>query len=202
MTINELIETAHADAKAKGWWDEPRNTGELLMLIVSECGKALEAHRKGKRCKGINSIQWPQDITSSSKELDGSEFCYKDLFEVHVKDTFEDELADIVIRIADLCGWLKLSDVRWNDHERFKVRDDGIYFNTGQALFGIVCDLTSMPSQVDRARTDGNSEPMKKLVDRALQAAWNMAGSTDLWRHVELKLAYNRTRPHKHGKAY
>ena len=48
MTINELIQVAHADAKAKGWWDEERNIGEALMLIVSECGEALEAHRNGR----------------------------------------------------------------------------------------------------------------------------------------------------------
>jgi len=48
MNINELIERAHSQAKAMGWWNGPRNTGELLMLIVSECGEALEAHRGGK----------------------------------------------------------------------------------------------------------------------------------------------------------
>lgn len=186
MTINELINKAHSAAKAKGFWDQERNTGELLMLIVSECGEALEAHRKG-RFADIRGLAESEHMNA---------------FEMGIKDTFEDELADIVIRIADMCGWLKLSDVRWNDLERFKVRSDGIYFNTGQALFGIVCDLTSMPSQVDRARNGGNSEPMKMLVDRAFQAAWNMAGSTDLWRHIELKLAYNANRSHLHGKAY
>lgn len=32
MTINELIQIAHADAKAKGWWDEERNLGELSYI--------------------------------------------------------------------------------------------------------------------------------------------------------------------------
>src|SRR5690606_17972671 len=33
--------------KAKGFWDNERNIGELLMLVVSELGEAIEAHRKG-----------------------------------------------------------------------------------------------------------------------------------------------------------
>lgn len=48
MNVNDLIQRAHGDAIKNGWWDEERNTGELLMLIVSECGEALEAHRSGK----------------------------------------------------------------------------------------------------------------------------------------------------------
>lgn len=197
MTINELIETAHADAKAKGFWDEPRNTGELLMLIVSECGEALEAHRKGKRCKGINSIQWPQDITSSSKELDGSEFCYKDLFEVHVKDTFEDELADIVIRIADLLGSLEYA---WDERvSSLNLKQE--HENVGQSLLQVVRWVSGFRENgTDGIGNDGRSTFLMGGILGVFCIA-NTQG-IDLWRHIELKLAYNRTRPHKHGKAY
>lgn len=45
MDINTLIELAHENAKAKGFWDNKRNTGELLMLVVTELSEAMEAHR-------------------------------------------------------------------------------------------------------------------------------------------------------------
>lgn len=45
-TIKELQKIIHNIAKEKGFWDEDRNDGELLMLIVSELGEALEALRK------------------------------------------------------------------------------------------------------------------------------------------------------------
>lgn len=65
------------------------------MLIVSELGEGLEALRKNN--------------FSDKKELDiifkhGSNI----LFGQKIKDTFEDEMADAIIRIADLCGYLKI----------------------------------------------------------------------------------------------
>ncbi len=46
--LNELAKQFHERAKAKGFWDEPKETGTLLMLMVSELSEALEADRKPK----------------------------------------------------------------------------------------------------------------------------------------------------------
>ncbi len=48
-TISETISECHSVAKEKGFWDKDRNVGEMLMLIVSELGEAIEAHRHGHR---------------------------------------------------------------------------------------------------------------------------------------------------------
>ena len=76
----------HKAAKAAGWWSDintgkkiDRNVGELLCLIHSEISEAMEAHRKG---------------------LKDDKLTHRPGIEV--------ELADAVIRIADLCGWLGL----------------------------------------------------------------------------------------------
>ena len=45
-TIHEMCEMCHDIAKSKGFWDQKRNTGEALMLIVTELAEAMEAHRK------------------------------------------------------------------------------------------------------------------------------------------------------------
>jgi len=75
MTIKQLQVICHQLATDKGFWEGDRNMGELLMLIVSELGEALEALRKDKR--QIKYNDWK-------------------------KDTFEDELADVAIRLFDL----------------------------------------------------------------------------------------------------
>ena len=45
-TLNTLRDISHEDAKKNGWWDEPRNDGELIALMHSELSEALEALRK------------------------------------------------------------------------------------------------------------------------------------------------------------
>jgi len=44
-TIKELTKVCHKIAKEKGFWDNNRNIGEMLMLIVTELSEAMEAYR-------------------------------------------------------------------------------------------------------------------------------------------------------------
>ena len=44
-SLNELSELCHRIAREKGFWDEERNIGEALMLVVTELAEAMEAHR-------------------------------------------------------------------------------------------------------------------------------------------------------------
>lgn len=46
LTIKEWCALCHSIAKSKGFWDEKRNTGEALMLVVTELAEAMEAHRQ------------------------------------------------------------------------------------------------------------------------------------------------------------
>lgn len=45
-TLNELANDIYETNKEKGFWDKERNVGEMLMLVNSELGEAMEAHRK------------------------------------------------------------------------------------------------------------------------------------------------------------
>ncbi|WP_332457502.1 hypothetical protein [Petrimonas sp.] len=92
-TLNKLRDEIHEYAISKGFWDKGRETGTLLMLCVSELAEAMEADRKD-RYADLELI-----------EKDKEDFIdFKWSFENSIKDTFEDELADTIIRILDLCG--------------------------------------------------------------------------------------------------
>ncbi|MBF0521576.1 MAG: nucleotide pyrophosphohydrolase [Candidatus Omnitrophica bacterium] len=45
-SLNDLAALCHSIAKEKGFWDEKRNIGEALMLIVTELAEGMEAYRK------------------------------------------------------------------------------------------------------------------------------------------------------------
>ena len=93
MTINNLVKTAHGAAVKKGFYGEDKNIGELLMLIVSELGEALEAHRSLKLCRVWFPVYGSLNYSAED-------------YENNIRGTFEEEIADTFIRLGDLCGYL------------------------------------------------------------------------------------------------
>lgn len=87
MTIQELCEQAHAASRAKGWYDTDggkRNIGELISLVHSELSEALEDWRNG-------DMETAYEATGSGAQKPVG---------------FASEMADVVIRVGDLCAYL------------------------------------------------------------------------------------------------
>jgi NTP pyrophosphatase (non-canonical NTP hydrolase) len=104
LDINDLAWTIHQGNVDKGFYDAPPNNATALMLIVSELSEALEADRTGKHADINYFIDRKNEIENSKgKELDNEE--YARLFKATIKDTYEDEIADAVIRLLDHCGY-------------------------------------------------------------------------------------------------
>jgi len=99
--LNNAATQIHTAARNKGFWDSERETGTLLMLCVSELAEALEADRKDRYA----DLQSYEECEKADDILEGDREAYMvSSFQSLIKDTFEDELADTVIRILDLCG--------------------------------------------------------------------------------------------------
>jgi len=96
--INKLSEEIHKNNKAKGFYESEKNIGEMLALIHSEVSEALECDRKDKYCRA-------DDEAWSTISLAPCPEDQKQWFEELIKDTFEDELADIMIRVMDLAAF-------------------------------------------------------------------------------------------------
>lgn len=95
MKINDLVKEAHDIALSKGWYNNgDRNIAELIALIHSELSEALEEVRK--------------DSFKDSKYNNYSYFVPDKNFPNMKPEGFGIEIADVVIRIADLCGYLNV----------------------------------------------------------------------------------------------
>ena len=92
--LNELSKTVHNRAVEKGFWDNKKEIGTLLMLCVSELGEALESDRRSKYA----------NLEQFENSLPGCDTVANASFQENIKDTFEDEIADTIIRLLDMCG--------------------------------------------------------------------------------------------------
>jgi NTP pyrophosphatase (non-canonical NTP hydrolase) len=114
--LNDLAAEIFENAKRHGFHKKNENISEKLMLIVSELGEACEALRKGKRFSESEYI-----MAQVSGVPQG------EIFEQDVKDTFEDELADVLIRTFDLMASMGidvdfhvLNKMRYNESRPYK----------------------------------------------------------------------------------
>lgn len=96
--LNELSKQIYEANKLKGFDAKNENIGQTLMLIVSELSEALEALRKNRRA---NLELYDHNTTNNGLEFELA-------FQVEIKDTFEDEITDSIIRLFDLCGALEI----------------------------------------------------------------------------------------------
>ncbi|MDX1919411.1 MAG: hypothetical protein SFU25_01595 [Candidatus Caenarcaniphilales bacterium] len=113
MRINEWCRVAHDLAVKKGWHEgPPRDTGTLLMLMVSELAEAMEEDRKGNppiyqmRRKNYSE---PMVTTPHDADFHGLAAIHNNPdLPIPKPEGLAVELADCVIRIFDFCGAHKI----------------------------------------------------------------------------------------------
>jgi NTP pyrophosphatase (non-canonical NTP hydrolase) len=123
MKIDKLKRKSNEIAHEKGFWedydrimknlenDKDKKVFHLsfinqkLMLIVSELGECMESLRKDRKCEATNEII--NELIEQSEIGDKKNLFFM-RFNHFIKDTFEDELADVFIRLSDLCGELNV----------------------------------------------------------------------------------------------
>jgi len=109
--LNELSTIIHEGNKERGFDVSKANIGQTLMLIVSELSEALEADRKGSRNRldAFKTSMYYARLSNDDFDTENENCAWiKNRFETTIKDTFEDEIADTVIRLLDLCGGLNI----------------------------------------------------------------------------------------------
>lgn len=151
LTLTELSKRAHQNSVNHGWWEGERNFGESIALIHSEVSEALEDWRDGLPFDKIRySFTVPPDTPFELESTsDGqwivstpygmvrtlSEEEFLNLLRIHkipVKPVgIPVELADVIIRVLDLCGGLNI-DIEKAVLEKMKYNEDRPYRHGGK----------------------------------------------------------------------
>ena len=186
--LNKLRDRSYAIAKAHGFHEKEQSDETYLMLIISEVGEAVNADRKNHHA---NMPFFNRIITQDSPNLNDQEYyaiCYKRDFETWIKDSVEDELSDVAIRLLDFAGLRKI-DLSGRFIISYVVSEKKSFCEN---CYAIVKDITNYKYSLD--------EMLNYEVRQVIELA--KLYSIDLFKFIDLKMRYNELRPYRNGKNY
>lgn len=192
--IKDCINRAYTCACNHGFHEKEWSYQHLAMLVITELSEAVEADRKGRHA--FRKVYMKKIAEGGSRD---------ELFERYIKDTVEDELADVVIRLCDMCGAYDLG-------KYVSVESTGVsYFRCGFkdkfSFTELMYGLTSVIADTTVPKLNNPIERTAAIiacVETALVFIDELCNRYDIdiaW-HVRAKMQYNESRPERHGKAY
>src|SRR5690606_13450196 len=183
---NALRDEVFAINKGNGWHEEKRSYGELIALVHSEVSEALEDYRNGK---AVNKVWYEY------KNQDGSIDNVSGFIRNGVLGKpcgIPSELADIVIRILDICG------LHTWDIEDYMDTKGSISFSLKDLSF--VELLTEIHSYLSYSYQELGYYRILALC-HAIQTVDYICNQNNinLEEIIRVKLEHNKTRGYKHG---
>ena len=187
--LNALKERAYKTAVAHGFHEEVRPDAYWLGLVMSEMGEAINADRRGRH------------VNTGAFEWDMVNIPFMDCFEVYIKDSVEDEIADIVIRLLDFAGMKGYTPCVVAKAQRTIDSSDAFLKFEESGMPGMLFYLMDF-------LTDGFSwNELETCIYNIMYILYDcfekMTGSDkDLWYFVKNKMRYNELHPRLNGKKY
>lgn len=170
MSHQQLIERSHKQARDKGFWNTPLTFDMAMALIISEIAEALEAYRKGRVNPDWNDTQ-------------------------AVKDSFEVEIADAIIRIYDWAGGNDLSFDRLSDFDTIVAWTNDEGYNL-MWLFNCVGETWNSTTDDMQRMSEGLHYILSDLL------SYCKFKNIDIEKYIMWKLDYNLNREYMHGKKF
>lgn len=184
LTGPGLVEQAHRAAVGKGFW-ESASVPEKVALIHTEVDEFEE-------------LVFPlPDRLADTPEERGAQDAAREATSAAALE----ELADVVLRVADLCGHLGISlpprallETRYYEGAHYQRLRDYPHFMHRAA---------ARTTRAHRAgELGGVSEQLREIVGLAATLSGLLYGHRSLERAVAAKMEKNRFRPRKHGRSY
>ena len=189
--LNALKEKAYKTAVEHGFHDEEKPDAYWLGLVMSEAGEAINADRKGMHA----DTKWFEEGMANGY------LTPRVLFESYIKNSVEDEIADIVIRLLDFAGLrgykpclvAKAQRTIDSTYAFLKFEESGM-----PGIFFYLMDFLTAGFGWNELETC-----IYNIIYILNDCFGKMTGSDkDLWWFVEKKMAYNDLRPRLNGKKY
>ncbi len=177
VILNKYRDEAFQIAKEHGFHDEELSVEHFKCLVISELMEAVEADRKGQHA----NLEDYNDMLYKYNDFERA-------FEMDVKDTVEDELADACIRLLDLSGLAQTEICLLNINATYIDKESRFTENIYEVCFVLM----------------NNHLPLDFCISTTLLYIIKLAEvlDIDICKHIELKMQYNRQRPYKHSKKY
>ena len=190
--LSDLSIEIHKINVEKGFWDEP-NLTKFLMLAAGELFEAIEADRKS-RFIGPDVVA----MLKRDAHLLVAQGVYTEAFERSIKDTYWDEIADCVIRCMDMHVGISEQGMA-HDYNFSHV---WAHYEAHACLVEALVNPAYM--LVNRAMNHEDLLHTAHVLQNVVVELFHFANQqkAPLWDYINLKVAYNRTRPHLHGKNY
>jgi len=180
MNINQ--KQMYQIAKEHGFYQPHETIEDRIMGIVSEIGEAYEEFRIGNtaKSKGLGFT-----IGEIAEKFDATAF--KQYFIIHYLGTFEDELADIIIRLYNFASHYEIEVVL----EDITLSEIDSWNKIFCSLVLLVCDLSL---------TDPKYSQLSFIVN--FLVFYCKKNNIDIESHIKAKTLYNEGREELHGKLY
>jgi NTP pyrophosphatase (non-canonical NTP hydrolase) len=207
MNIQEIAKNAHEINKINGFWDTERNFNQLIMLVITEISEAVESHRKGKYADANyflerisvveESLNDALPVIQQAEHLRSVEI---KAFENEIKDTFEDEIADTMIRVLDLMQGFDI-EIRTSVGELMSFKS---YVGNCETIAGCLLAFTTILCDAGRQWDSGDESRVSDTLNIFVHLLvwWCEQKDLDLEFHILKKVWYNSTREKLHGKIY
>lgn len=196
--VKKLRREAHLHAVESGFCKSDLSLEHSLCLVISELMEAVEADRIGKHCK-------PSFLDETFKSIEEVKR-FESRFLAYVKDTVEDELADVAIRIFSIEGTYGING-QGIELEQKSDMLDGTFTEIVFRLVRMIIDISRL-NDIDEVTMFGTRIKLVNMPVHVLNSVFicllSLANKLnfDLIKHIEVKMRYNSMRPHMHGKRY
>ena len=185
MDYNKLKVKAHSNAVKHGFWEKRLSNEYCLMLVITEIGELVDADRNDLKA---DKVGFDTGMANAFQGIIRPDWFDK-VFQRCIKNTLEDELADMAIRLFDLAGALGIDFDKMNPCRYYRAFDK---FSFTENAFALCKGLSRDVIGIEK-RIQFGIEYVNK---------WAESLNVDLAWHIKQKMKYNENRPIMHDKKY